>query len=175
MHATTKLKFSRNNLLLVGMFHSTMLSVPQSVANGVCISRRKTVICFCINTSVKFYDDFANSYKAKSPSKANCSWKLRRSHKILQITEWQWIIAKGSAQWRVRSLQTGSSISLLHFPFRHGQCFVRFVSAVCGYKREQKTWHEGYVVVSPAAPNKVLSLLSHLYTYSCHPFRVFQC
>jgi len=41
MHGTTKLKLSRNNLLLVGMFHFTMLSVPQSVANGVCISRRK--------------------------------------------------------------------------------------------------------------------------------------
>lgn len=156
------------------MFHFTVFSIPQHVANGVCISRSLLFVS-ASTLLLNVYGDFANSYKAKSPSKANRSWKIRRSHKILQITEWQWIIAKGSAQLRVRSLQTGSSISLFHFPFRHGQCFVRFVSAVCGYKREQKTWHEGSVVVSPVAPNNVPSLLSHLYTYRCHPFRVFQC
>jgi len=37
-----------------------------------------------------FYGDFANSYKAKTPlPKANRSLKLRRSHKILQITDRQ--------------------------------------------------------------------------------------
>ena len=153
-----------------------MRSIPQRVANGVCIfSRRKLLFVSVSRHLLNFYGDFVNSYKAKSPSKANRSRKIRRPNKILQITEWQWIIAKGSAQCRVRSLQTGSSISLLHFSFRHGQCFVRFVSAVCGYEREQKTWHKGSVVVSPAAPNNVLSLLSLLYTYRCHPFRVFQC
>ena len=170
MHGQNHIKF------LVGMFHFTVLSIPQRVANGVCISRRKPLFVSVPTLLFNFHGDFCQFFKAKSPSKhPQKSWKLKKSHKILQITEWQWFIAKRSAQWRVRSLQTGSSISLLHFPFRHGQRFVRFVSAVCGYKREQKTWHEGSVVVSPAAPNNVLSLLSHLYTYRCHPFRVFQC
>jgi hypothetical protein len=53
-------------------------------------------------------------------------------------------------------------------PIRSVLCTIR-ADHLC-YKREQKTWHEGFVFVSPTVRNNTSSLLSHLYTCRSHPF-----